>query len=349
MPDPKALEVFETMKSQAMQPEEPGYLAYWDMRAETTPEDERIAKIVQGLTRVALHGEQGQAEYTDREPALQARYWYRSLGPLNPMTDIEYDLITATRMMYGKRTPEETESANLQLDSAYALAELARVSRNSLTQARSLQLAMGVVSDIEASDNFSSLEAGYRIQAAILGGDLRHDAIRFKHSGQLDPSPLPTPKYREFETEFVKQELRSIEQFAQLIDSGITEENFGILFEWYLTMARRHSAWADEELDTVAVRGATSRENAEWTGEHTPNPSRESANHDVVITTRKKDSGLDVSRLQLKTVEGVRRYHPRIKVIDFEKVFKTRFTTIDDAARKLIKDLRGFRQDYRGE
>lgn len=329
--------------------EDPGYLQYWEVRAENSPEDERVARIVNGLTHVALRGEAGSAEYTDREPALQARYWYRTLGPLNPMGGVEADLITAVEKMYGQRTERPEESANLKLDTVYALTDLARVTDRPQTQTKALGLALEEIRSIKADERHADREAGYRIQAAILEGDIKQDATRLLHTNQLEPVSLAgqNEEYRRFEKAFAVNELQAISEFGKMIEAGITDENFGILFEWYFILARRHQAWADEEIDTISVRGATSRENAEWTGEDDPVSTRVSGNHDVVITTRAKNGSLGTKRLQLKAVKGERRYHPSIQVIDFQEAFDTRFRNIDQATSQLVKNLVKFRNEYR--
>ncbi len=149
-PDPNARTVFRQMNAELTPAEDPGYLQYWEMRG-ANEVDQRIEQIVRGLTRVALRGEGGRAEFTDREPALQARYWYRSLGPLNPMTDVEPDLVTAVSMMYGREAKNPSESANLRIDSAYALAELAHLTTNPATTKEALRLGVGVVQDIKTA------------------------------------------------------------------------------------------------------------------------------------------------------------------------------------------------------
>lgn len=342
-------DIFEQMKQDLPVQENPGYLQYWEVRAENSPEDARIARIVTGLTHVAIRGEEGVAEYTDRDPSLQARYWYRSLSPTNPMAGVEPDLITAVNLMYGKETRNETESDNLQLDTCYALSELARITDNPKTAMQALRLGVEQLQLIRQRPEHETKDAKYRLQAAILEGDLMQDAIRLRHSGSLAPSEMKGDVFRVFEKDFVAQELRSIAEFGNLVRGGITEQNFGILFEWYFILARRAKAWAAEEIDTTAVRGATSRENAEWTGEDEPNPYRTSGNHDVVITNLKKNGEQEVSRLQLKAVKGDRKYHPRIKVIDFQEALDTRFHSIDSATNHLVRNLVKIRQEYRGE
>ncbi len=332
--------------------QDPGYLEYWKVRAENFPSDIRVANIVSGLTRVAIRGESGiKAEYTDRSPALQARYWYRSLGPLNPMDDIEPDLIKACSLMYG--APEEgspQEDANLKLDTVYAISELARVSDDPRIKAMSLRSALESAIAIKSNGNFSEQPAIYRLQTEILLSDIFHSALRFKITGITDPKPLGLDDYRAFEKEFVKLEKKDIETFGRYLESGITNENFGLLFEFYYLIARRHDAWADEQLDTVDIRGASSRENAEWTGEYIENRSdldKVTGNHDIVIRKNQANGKLSTERIQLKTVEGNRRYHPGVVVLDFHKVMEQRFTNIDNATHKLVTKLRNFRDDYR--
>lgn len=351
MPDhnPNSTNQFNEMRAHlpaAEPPKEPGYLQYWDMRAEADPGDERIANIVKGLTSVAIRadGEIKTAEYTNKDPALQARYWYRALGPLNPMTDVEPDLIRASEMMYGRTVENPFESANLQLDSAYALTDLAHVSGNHDIQRQSLGMALGVVRDIKGSPHFAERDAKYRLQTVILEGDLMHDALRLRHLGDLDLKEAPLKDYREYEKAFVKEELRAINEFGQLHQSGITDQNFGVLFEWYLILAGRHETWAREEIDTSSFRGATSRENAEWTGEEDVDPSRVTGNHDVII----EKAGTKPTLVQLKTVkENIRRYHPRVSVLDFEDVLKTRYANIDGATNQLVRGLAKFQHEYR--
>lgn len=316
----------------------PGYLQYWEDREHNDPQDGRVRRIVEGLTTVALRGEVGTSLYADRTPALQARYWYRSLGPLNPMSGVEYDLITAARLMYDQQTPNPSETASLRLDSAYSLAELARISDRPETRRDALLLGLESVKSIKSDPNFAEKPAIYRLQTSILEQDLRHDAIRLRHSGGLKPAPMDIKSYRAFEKDFVQEELRGIEDFARLLRSGITDENFGVLFERFYIALRRHKAWNDEELDTIIVRGATSRENAEWTGEYTVNPNRITGNHDVVIESRDQDGSLHRDRIQLKTVRGSTTYHPRVTVLDFQEVIKQRFGTIDGATKELTRN-----------
>lgn len=339
--------VFNQMHIGQQTPDDPGYLRYWQDRAENNPEDERLARIVNGLTHVALRGEQIEAEYTDREPALQARYWYRALGPLNPLTDVEPDMIRAAELMHEQRTVKEEESANLQLDSAYILSELARVSTSSQTRPVALSLALETTRAISQNNRFAERDASYRLQTSILEQDLLHDALRLRFAGTLEPSALSTDVYRKYEKAYVGQELLAIESFGKLVKEGITEENFGIVFEWYFLMARRHQAWSDEEIDKTLVRGATSRENAEWTGEDVVNPTRPSSNHDIVIHTMQPDGKVRQELLQLKAVKGSRRYHPRVKVIDFEEALRHQFKNIDSATSHLVQNLVKFREDYR--
>jgi hypothetical protein len=348
MPDTNPQPLFEQMKSGQEPAPDPGYLQYLEVRAENAPEDVRVSKIVQGLTHVALRGEEGNAEYTDREPALQARYWYRSLGPLNPMKDVEPDLITAAEMMYGKEIASNSEeSANLKMDSAYILAELARVTQNPETKRQALRLGLGVVQDIRNDESFEERPATYRLQSLILHHDLVHDALRLRHTGQLDPTATPDLEtYREFEQRYAQQELGAITDFAKLVRDGITEENFGILFEWYFVMAERFDAWSNETIDTKQVRGATSRENAEWTGERDFNAARVTGNHDVVVNTAHRDGTLRTERYQLKAVKGRREYHPRVTVIDFQDAFQARFGSIDGATRQLMRNLAKFQKAY---
>lgn len=329
--------------------EDPGYLQYWEMRAENI-EDVRLARIVNGLTQVAIRGigEPGDVEYTDREPALQARYWYRALGPLNPMTGAEPDLAKACNLMYGKTLEDSNETASLQLDAAYALTDLARFASTPEHSAGALSLAIKAVRDIKHDDRFDSREASYRLQTHILQGDLNHLALRFRHTGSTRPQELGIDDYRQYEKDFVREELRGISEFGKLVAGGITEENFGVLFEWYFVLARRGRAWSDEKIDTTMVRGATSRENAEWTGEYDVDPNRVTGNHDVVVT--ENTNGADrTTRFQLKAVKGNHRlYHPSITVIDFQELVGQRFGSIDGATRELGRNLAKVRHEYVG-
>ena len=59
---PDTHQIFDAM-SQGLQPEAmPGYLQYWETRATNAPEDERVGRIVSGLTHVALRGEMTEPE-----------------------------------------------------------------------------------------------------------------------------------------------------------------------------------------------------------------------------------------------------------------------------------------------
>lgn len=348
-PDPNSPNIFEEMKAGLVPVEDPGYLQYWEMRGANDREDERLERVVRGLTRVAIRGERGKAEYTDREPALQARYWYRALGPLNPMTDVEPDLITAVRKMYGKETRNPGETANLRIDSAYALVELARITSNPATAKDALRLSLGVVKDIKDDERFKDNPASYRLQTLLLEGDLWHDVLRLQQTGSLKPTELKGDAYRDFERAFESQELKNIGAFGEQIASGVTDENAGIVFEWYFVMSSRHKAWADEALDTVAVRGATSRENAEWTGEDEVNPARVTGNHDVVITGN-RGGNLETERWQLNLPGSLRRrFHPSLKILNFEQAIGVPFHSIDQAIGHMTRNLLAYRADYRNE
>ncbi len=357
MPDQAAPQLFAEMKAGAPpQAEQPGYLEYLQARTERSEEDVRLARIVSDLAQVALHGDRrnaGRAEYADREPSLQARYWYRALGPLNPLTDAEPDMIRAAQMMYGREIRgSKKESATLKLDSAYILSEVARVTDSTDTRRNSLQLALGVVDEIKGSPNFGEQDAKYRLQTIILGHDLIHDVMRWRYSGNsqpVRPDSMPADRYREYEAAFRDEELRAIDEFGTLVQGGISDENFGVLFEWYLILAERHKSWAEETIDNVAVRGATSRENAEWTGEDEADPSRVTGNHDVVIAKRHGNEELETARLQLKTVKESRIYDPQVTVLNFQEVLQHNFRNIDEATAELQKELVKMRQNYRGE
>jgi len=345
---PDTHQIFDAM-SQGLQPEAmPGYLQYWETRATNAPEDERVGRIVSGLTHVALRGEAGTAEYTNRSPAYQARYWYRSLGPLNPLTGVEPDMVQAARLMYGENNGRTSENDNLQLDSAHIMFDLSRVTQRDQTKRDALRLGMQRVSDIKGRADFDALPADYRIQTFILENDLRQSALRLKHTGTLEPLPMKIDTYREYEKDVAAEDVRAMTEFGRLVKEKITDENFGVLFEWYLILARRHQAWKDEQLDTVTVRGATSRENAEWTGEDDVDPKRVAGNFDVLSTLRQPSGDVVVKRYQLKTVkESARRmYHPRVSVVDFADVMGQKFTNIDAATSLLVRNLVKFRNDY---
>lgn len=347
-PDPNARNVFQEMQTDLVPVEDPGYLQYWEMRG-ASEEDARVEQIVRDLTRIAIRGGTGRAEYIDREPSLQARYWYRALGPLNPMVDVEPDLVKAASMMYGKEIKHPTENASLRLDSAYALADLARITANPDTSKEALRLSLGVVQDIKNDEKFMEKPASYRLQTLLLEGDLWHDAVRLQHTGSLNPTELRGEAYRNFERAFVSQELKNIEAFGDQIRSGVTDENAGIVFEWFFVMLARHKAWADETVDTTAVRGATSRENAEWTGEDELNPARVTGNHDVVITNSRGDA-IDTDRWQLNLPGSLRRrFHPSIKIMNFEQALGIPFHNIDQATGHMTRNLLAYRADYRGE
>ena len=347
---PTPAEIFDAMQERTVPVEHPRYLEWWENRANENYMDVRIRNIVNGLTRVAIRGLEGDAEYTDKEPALQARYWYRSLGPLNPMADIEPDLIQAAKMMYGKETPNPKESANLQLDSAYSLFDLALITKDPQTRHQALMLGLQATRRIEGRENFDQQQGSYRLQTAILKNDIKQALIRSKEIGSLGPTELPHELFAKYETVFAQQELNAIGEFGKYVKDEITDENFGVLFEWYFILAERFRAWDAQTIDTQVVRGATSRENAEWTGEDELHPNRVTANHDVVASKLLSNGRMGSKRYQLKAVigENMRQYDPKITIIDYQALFKDRFRNIDSATSALIQNLRQFQAAYRG-
>lgn len=343
---------FDQMAAGLSPVEDPGYLRYWDRRVERVPEDARVQRIVQGLTRLTLRGTAligDRPEFADCEPALQARYWYRALGPLNPLSDVEPDMVRAAKLMYEGRVKDRQEEANLRLDTVYILADLARHSSTADNRRSALGLALSSVRALKESESFERQHASYRLQTLILEKDILHDALRLRNNqGDLIPRRMSQEVYRDYEAAFVRQELQAIAEFGQQVRQGITDENFGILFEWYFIMARRHEAWATETLDTVAVRGATSRENAEWTGEFVFNALREYGNHDIVVTTRNPDDSLAVERWQLKAVANkTQRFHPSVTILDYQAVLNSPFVSINSATNQLIIGLQRIANAYR--
>lgn len=330
--------------------EHPDYLEWWEMRAAGDfLGDHRVSRILKGLTHVAIRGREGEAEYTDKEPALQARYWYRTLGPLNPLGDVEPDLIQAAKMMYGKESPEPKESANLQLDSVYALYDLAMVAKDPQTRHNALLLGLQSTRRITGRETFENQPGTYKLQTAILEGDIKQALIRSKEVGTLAPTEIPHELFAKYETAFANQELANIGEFGRYVANGITDENFGVLLEWYFVMAERFNAWSKQAIDTQIVRGATSRENAEWTGEDEIDPERVTGNHDVVISKLLPNGRVGNKRFQLKAVIGdnIRQYDPAITVIDYKALFKDNFRNIDNATTHLVQRLRQIRDDYR--
>lgn len=344
---------FQAMRTQLLAEPvaEPAYLQYWDMRVESDPGDARLASIIKALTHVTLRGETDYAEkqeITRRSPALQARMWYRCLGPLAPMgPDAVPDLIRAAELTYDQKGADWQETTNLRLDNASILTELARATDDSDIQRDALRLGLGVLTGIRQDTGFDKLEPSTRLRADILQGDLTHDALRLRHLGSLKPAEADLNKYREYEKAVVQEDLREIAEFGRQVEQGTGGGSFGTLFEWYFVLARRFEAWSNEELDTTRVRGATSREDAEWKGEFNTDARPDvTANHDVVI---EKAGEARPTLLQLKVVDkGVRRYHPRITVVDYREVMNDRLTTGDAGVAQMVQNLNRIKANYLG-
>lgn len=348
-PEPK--EVLDSMIAEVERPQFPEYLEWLDRRADADGgfQDRRTRDIVRGITRVSLLGLDEQAEYTDKEPALQARYWYRSLGPLNPLKEAEPDLLVAARMMYGKESPVAKESANLQLDTSYALFDLAMAATAPNRRHQALMLGLQNIHRITSKENFANQAGSYKLQTAILESDIRQALVRSKLVGTLAPTSLPAEQYHEYERVFTEHEMGAIGRFGKMVRDGITEENFGMLFEWYFVLAERHKAWDKQQIDTFIARGATSRENAEWTGEDEVDPERVTGNHDVVVSKLLPSGKTGTKRYQLKAVisENMREYLPEITVVDFKAAMKDNFRSIDGATGRMVQQLRIMQDDYR--
>lgn len=330
---------------------EPGYLQYWDMRAEADPEDARVANIVKALTHITLRGETDtglKSEVNNRSPALQARMWYRCLGPLTPMdSDAVPDLIRAAELTYMQKGADWQETTNLRLDNANILTDLERATDDGNIQRRAIGLGLGVVNSIREDVGFDKLEASTRLRTDILQGDLTHDALRLRHLKTLKPGEADLKAYREYERAVVQEDLRQIAEFGRQVETGVGGGSFGTLFEWYFILARRFEAWSNEELDITRVRGATSREDAEWKGEFdTDVRPGITANHDVVI---EKSGDSLPTLLQLKVVDkGTRQYHPRITVVDYREVMNNRLSSGEAGVAQMIQNLNRMRANYQG-
>lgn len=326
-----------------------GYLWYWLERGEQDVTDERVARLLGRLTNYSIRANQFDAEAPAKSRHERVRYWYRALGPLNPLDGVLPDLITAAELTYKKEWKDPGETWKMAADNAYMLAEIGRMSagvRGIFVPA--YQNGLQVVESLIQSPQFPERMASEKMDVLRLRRDMNHDVLRIRYFGDVKPTNINLADAENigFHASFAREEKQSIDEFLSIYNSGdLLDENFGNFFEWYFSILRRYLAWSEGKTHKTYIRSATSRENAEWRFENNPDPgSRISDNFDIFVATT---DALVPEYYQLKTVKDNRQYSLAVTVIDFEHVFKTRFASLERAAGTLTTSVEDMRLQYK--
>jgi hypothetical protein len=336
------------------------YLSYWPDYAPGDPDAERIARVEQRIAAVALRGEstpeefdRGPIDIGERIPALQAEMWYRLVGPLNDLEGAEPDLEAAIDLMGSAISKEGKIPTELALDRAYALTDLANLKSSPESQKQDLKSALEVIHEIETHPGFKDQELKYQLNAKMLKYDLLHSATRLRHSGDINVKPLEVADYRKYEQDFVKLELLAAQEFTKFIyESSAVDQSFGTVFEWFVSMDRRHRAWAEENIDTVSVHGATSRQDGSgWkTSQGKTFTAPKSGNHDIIIESYRPDREPEKVRIQLKVPDKEKfmdQYDQSVvNIIDLRDVLKLPPEKKDLAVAAMRNELKNFARDY---
>ena len=359
---PEIQERFSEMQAAVGPPiEDPGYLQYWQEIAQHDPDEQRVANMVKTLAvegvRKAMSAESA-GKY--RSPSERARYWYRTLGPLNPLEDSLPDMVKAAEMTYGFEHRDRGLAMGVKLDNAYMLSEIARLSDDKVVKAHAITLAFNQLDRIQSGTEWEGthsshvVDESYKTNALLLGIDLRHLSARTQYEFDLERANREEPTVarklrveanKKYDRSFAAIEVAAIAQVAELAQAGhFDDETIGALFEWSFIANERYALWSDERIDTVSVRSATSREDAEWRGETNENHGRHlSPNHDVII----EDTDGRTRRIQLKTRASSRQYDPSIEVLDFADVVSGKKVNFDQAAKEMLSGLQRISQEYR--
>ncbi len=334
--------------------------SYFQTHSPEDPGSKMIDGIRGALIKEFVGHEAMQQVFAEPLRALRAETLYRLWGQLEaPSEEVLTEIISG---MSGE-VRDKGKDAQLHLDRAYALTDLSLQTADPKKRWHAIHLALQNVGEIEGGAEFKMQPAMYRLQTSMLKNDLRQEFTRVAHTSEVHPielgSGLPPKeriaKYRAFETDFTKNERKAIEEFDKYVSNGITDEElaFGILFEWYYVIARRHETWQQEEIDTVSVRGTTSRED---------NPSivssdgkmyyaPPSANHDVVISFYRPGRETQDERIQLKSYDYVKSQKKHydessVSIVDLRGVLNQPGLTNDRATAQIMKNLTQFYYDY---